>query len=86
MQLLDEKIDDDIFCRLQKRRAMTEARIAIFKNAYLGNPLRSKGFKNRRIRIEWCILAHNLWKISVMAAQNVLPQLEMDFVWFEVSW
>jgi IS5 family transposase len=76
VQLLDEKIDDDIFCRLQKRRAMTEARIAIFKNAYLGNPLRSKGFKNRRIRIEWCILAHNLWKISVMAAQKSRPQEE----------
>ena len=68
--LLIEKLEDDEFCRLQKRRGGTEARIGIFKNAYLGSPLRSKGFKNRRVRIVWCILAHNLWKLARMAAQR----------------
>lgn len=68
--LLQEKLEDDTFCCLQKRRAGTEARIGIFKNAYLGKPLRSKGFKNRKTRIEWCILTHNLWKIATMAAQR----------------
>jgi hypothetical protein len=68
--LLVEKLEDEEFCRLQKRRGGTEARIGIFKNAYLGSPLRSKGFKNRRIRIHWCILAHNLWKLARMAAQR----------------
>jgi len=68
--LLKEKLEDKEFCRLQKRRGGTEARIGIFKNAYLGRPLRSKGFKNRRGRIEWCILAHNLWKLACMAAQR----------------
>jgi len=48
----------------------TEARIGIFKNADIGTPLRSKGFKNRKTRLEWCILAHNLWKLARMAAQN----------------
>jgi len=67
---LKEKLKDEEFCRLQKRRGATEARIGIFKNAYLGTPLRSKGFKNRRVRIEWCILAHNLWKLARMAAQR----------------
>ncbi|MCF6180198.1 MAG: hypothetical protein L3J63_12550 [Geopsychrobacter sp.] len=67
---LRERLEDDYFCRLQKRRGGTEARIAIFKNAYLGKPLRSKGFENRKTRIEWCILAHNLWKIARMAAQQ----------------
>jgi len=67
---LKERLEDDEFCRLQKRRAATEARIGIFKNAYLGTPLRSKGFKNRKTRLEWCILAHNLWKLARMAAQN----------------
>ena len=67
---LKERLEDDEFCRLQKRRAATEARIGIFKNAYLGTPLRSKGFKNRKTRLEWCILAHNLWKLACMAAQN----------------
>ena len=68
--LMIEKLEDDIFCILQKRRGATEARIGIFKNVYLGKPLRSKGFKNRQVRIEWCILAHNLWKLASMAAQR----------------
>ena len=67
---LKERLEDDEFCRLQKRRAATEARIGIFKNAYLGAPLRSKGFENRKTRLEWCVLAHNLWKLARMAAQN----------------
>ena len=68
--LLKEQLEDEEFCRLQKRRGGTEARIGIFKNAYLGHPLRSKGFKNRRVRIVWCLLSHNLWKLSRMAAQR----------------
>jgi len=66
---LQEQLKDENFCRLQKRRAQTEGRIGIFKNAYLGEPLRSKGFTNRETRIELCILTHNLWKIAKMAAQ-----------------
>ena len=67
---LAEKLEDEEFYRLQKRRGATEARMGIFKNAYLGKPLKSKGFKNRKLRIEWCILSHNLWKLAVMAAQR----------------
>ena len=66
---LSERLLDTDFRELQKRRGGTEARIGIFKNAYLGRPLKSKGFKNRRIRIEWCVLTHNLWKLAVMAVQ-----------------
>lgn len=77
--LLQEKLEDESFCRLQKRRGATEARIGIFKNAYLGTPLRSKGFKNRTIRIEWCILAHNLWKLARIAAQQ-LEEIETELV------
>lgn len=33
--MLREKLEDAEFCRLQKRRGGTEARISIFKNAYL---------------------------------------------------
>ncbi|MGP8322295.1 MAG: transposase [Methanosarcinaceae archaeon] len=67
---LEERLEDESFCRLQKRRGATEARMGIFKNAYLGKPLKSKGFKNRKVRIEWCILSHNLWKLSTMAAER----------------
>jgi len=35
--LLKEKLENEDFCLLQKRRAQTEARIGIFKNAHLGN-------------------------------------------------
>lgn len=67
---LTEKLEDESFCRLQKRRGATEARMGVFKNAYLGKPLKSKGFKNRKLRIEWCILSHNLWKLAAMAARR----------------
>jgi len=65
-----ENLKDERFCCLQKRRGATEARIGIFKNTYLGNPLRSKGFHNRKTRVEWCVLAHNLWKLARMAVQQ----------------
>jgi len=67
---LKERLEDPYFRQLQTRRGSTEARISIFKNAYLGTPLRSKGFENRKTRIEWCILAHNLWKLARIAVQN----------------
>jgi len=67
---LHEKLEDEGFCLLQKRRGATEGRIGLFKNAYLGSPFRSKGHAHRKIRITWCILGHNLWKLAVMAAQK----------------
>jgi hypothetical protein len=56
---LKERLEESCFRHLQTRRGCSEAHISIFKNAYLGTPLRSKGFENRKTRIEWCILAHN---------------------------
>jgi len=66
---LTEQLEDEQFCLLQKRRAQTEGRIGIFKNAYLGKPLRSKGFANRHTRLVWCILSHNLWKLARIALE-----------------
>jgi hypothetical protein len=74
---LQEKLEDEGFCLLQKRRGSTEGRIGLFKNAYLGTPLRSKGFEHREIRITWCVLGHNLWKLATMAAQKRM-ELEAD--------
>jgi hypothetical protein len=68
--LLKERLQESDFCLYQKRRGSTEGRIGIFKNAYLGAPMRSKGFNNRRTRIEWCVLAHNLWKLADMALKQ----------------
>lgn len=68
--LLQERLKDPEFCRRQKRRGQTEGRIGVCKNVYLGTPLRSKGFSNRQVRIEWCILSHNLWKLASLAAEQ----------------
>lgn len=67
---LRERLGDERFRELQTRRASTEARVAVLSNDFVGTPLRSKGFRNRNTRIEWCILAHNLWKLAVMAAER----------------
>ena len=48
---LKERLEEPCFRQLQTRRGSTEARISIFKNAYLGTPLRSKGFENRKTQI-----------------------------------
>ena len=65
--MLKQRLEEVRFQEMQTRRVSTEARIAILTNDYVGTPLRSKGFKNRNTRIEWCILTHNLWKIAAMA-------------------
>jgi hypothetical protein len=67
---LSERLEEPRFRELQRRRAGTEARIGIFKNGYSGCPLRSKGFDHRDNRIGWCILAHNLWKLASIDAEN----------------
>ena len=76
VEQLKERLEEPYFRQLQTRRGSTEARISIFKNVYLGTPLRSKGFKNRKTRIEWCILAHNLWKLGRIAVQNRKAEAE----------
>jgi hypothetical protein len=55
------------FMLLQKRRGSTEGRIAIFKNVFLGDPMRAKGFTRRAIAISWRILTHNLWVLARLA-------------------
>jgi len=69
-QELRERIKSWKFKKLQRRRAQTEGRIAIFKNNFLGRPLRSKGFESRELTVTWAVLTHNLW---VMAR---LPEAE----------
>lgn len=61
---LRERMKEERFVALLRRRAQTEGRIAIFKNGFLGRPMRSKGFLNREIHVAWAVLAHNLWVIA----------------------
>ncbi|MDP6629351.1 MAG: hypothetical protein QGH42_09075 [Kiritimatiellia bacterium] len=62
--VMAERTGDLRFMELQRRRGQTEARIGIFKNAYLGRPLRSKGFEHKRNTVAWCVLTHNLWVLA----------------------
>lgn len=61
---LRQRRKDPQFARSQKRRAGTEARIAILKNNGGGRPCRAKGFDNRARAVGWGVLAHNLWWIA----------------------
>lgn len=64
---LQERLADPIFLSLQTRRSQTEARIGIFKNVFLGTPLRSRITDYKRLAISWSVLTHNLWLLSRMA-------------------
>lgn len=66
---LKEQMSDQSFARWQKRRASTEARIAILKNNG-GRKLRAKGFNNRAASIGFGVLAHNLWWIARNVREN----------------
>src|SRR5450756_2314841 len=61
---LKKRMKDSDFVELQQRRSQTEARIAIFKNGFLGSPLLSKGHENQSREVAWSVLAHNLWVIA----------------------
>jgi hypothetical protein len=60
------------FKRMQRRRAQTEGRIAIFKNVFLGGRMRCKGFAHRELTVTWTVLVHNLWVLAR------LPQVEAE--------
>jgi hypothetical protein len=59
------------FKRLQKRRSQIEPRIAILKNNFLGQPLRSKGFARRNLSVSWAVLTHDLWVIARLSKEQV---------------
>lgn len=56
-----ERMQDDKFQKLQKRRAQTEGRIGIFKNIILDGSLYEKNFECKQEKVNWAVLVHNLW-------------------------
>jgi len=68
---LEQQMGEEVFVKLQKRRSQTEGRIGIFKNNFLGKPLRVKGFENRRLAVVWAVLTHNLWVLARLAQVQV---------------
>jgi hypothetical protein len=73
---LQEKLSDPIFLSLQTRRSQTEARIGIFKNVFLGKPLRSRVTGYKKLAVSWCVLTHNLWLLSRKALDIERSQLK----------
>jgi hypothetical protein len=67
---LKEKMADKDYAAGQRRRASTEGRIGLFKNDFLKNPQRNKGYWSRRRAVAWGVLAHDLWVLAR------LPQAE----------
>jgi hypothetical protein len=61
--LLKQRLEEPKFVALQKRRSQTEGRIGIFKNVFLGRPMKAKGFENRQRSLAWAVMAHNLWVV-----------------------
>jgi hypothetical protein len=68
---LGRKMKDEVFAAGQKRRAQTEARVAILKNVFLdaGKP-RAKGFAHRQMAVQWAVLTHNLRVLVRMRRQE----------------
>jgi len=62
--LLKERMRDERFAGLQRRRAQTEGRIGILKHGFLGQPMRAKGFAHRELALAWGVLTHNLWMFA----------------------
>jgi Transposase DDE domain len=52
--------EEETFVACQKRRAQTEARIAILKRVYIGARCLAKGFESREAQVDWAVLSHNL--------------------------
>lgn len=63
-QELKERMKEEKFSALQKRRSQTEARIGILKANFFGRPMRAKGFENRELATAWGVLTHNLWVLA----------------------
>jgi hypothetical protein len=64
--MLKQRMQEEEFAGCQQRRSQTEARIGIFKNKFLGRPLKAKGFERRDLTVAWGALTHNLWVIARM--------------------
>jgi hypothetical protein len=73
---LGERMKDPQFAAAQKRSGATEGRIGVFKNVFLGSPMRAKQSHRRELAITWRVLAHNLWvlaRMPKMKAQESQP-------------
>lgn len=73
---LQERMREQRFSELQTRRSQTEGRIGIFKNVFLGKPLKSKCFSHKQMATSMCVLTHNLWVIARKALSDERERLK----------
>ncbi len=66
-----EKMMDERFKRLQKRRGQTEGRIGILKNTILDGSLYERDFAGKELKMAWAILTHNLWVLARIKAAEL---------------
>ena len=71
---LGARMTEPRFAAVQKRRSQTEGRISIFKNNFLGRPLRAKGFGHRALAVSWAVLTHNLWVMARLPQRPITSQ------------
>jgi hypothetical protein len=61
-----------------KRRGGTEARIAIFKNVFLGNPAAGRSMAARERACGWAVLTHNLWVLARLPRAGTVESKQGD--------
>jgi hypothetical protein len=67
---LSQRMQEEKFASLQRRRAQTEARIGILKRGFLGHPMRAKGFEHRELALAWGVLTHDLWVLARLSGKQ----------------
>jgi hypothetical protein len=70
---LKQRLEEEHFQKMTRRRAQTEARIGILKNNFLGRKLTTKGYENQSKQVAWAVLSHNVW---LLARQPYIDLLE----------
>lgn len=80
--MLRTRLREERFQELCKRRGQTEARIAIFKNVFLGAPLLAKGYENQARQVAWAALAHT----DLSEELAVVRTKGAGYGAFEASW
>ena len=66
-----ERMQENKFKQLQKRRGQTEGRIGILKNTILDGSLYERKIEGKQLKIGWAVLIHNLWCLARLPAVKV---------------
>jgi hypothetical protein len=69
---------EELFGACQKRRAQTEARVAILKQVFIGERCRAKGFASRQAQVDWAVLTHNLWLLVRIRQRQKGLKMEIE--------